>query len=163
VREVREFYADVVPLAPHLCSLSVPRCYETPFNLSTTVFRRCVQGLVSVLLSVKKRPVIRFQRNSRDAHRLADELQKTMTREDVLFEGCKSDAVLVIVERSEDPVSPLLNQWTYEAMVHELVGISNNRVQMENAPADGLKNLVLNASQDEFYAKVGPFLRVVKV
>ena len=118
-----------------------------------------MQGLVSVLLAVKRRPVIRFQRNSRDAHRLADELQKTMTREDALFEGCRSDSVLVIVERSEDPISPLLNQWTYEAMVHELVGINNNRVQMEGAPADGLKNLVLNAAQDDFYAKVWGFVK----
>jgi len=61
--------------------------------------------------------------------------------------------VLVIVERYEDPVSPLLNQWTYEAMVHELIGINNNRVQMENVPTDGQKNLVLSAQHDEFYSK----------
>jgi hypothetical protein len=28
----------------------------------------------------------------------------------------------------DDPVTPLLSQWTYRAMVHELIGISNNRV-----------------------------------
>ena len=71
-----------------------------------------------------------------------------------MFEGCKSDALLLIVDRCEDPVSPLLNQWTYEAMVHELIGINNNRVVMENVPSDGQKNLVLSAQHDEFYAKV---------
>lgn len=61
---------------------------------------------------------------------------------------------MVILDRSEDPVSPLLNQWTYEAMVHELIGINNNRVIMENVPADGQKNIVLSPQHDEFYTKV---------
>jgi len=59
VREVREFYADVIPLAPHLGSLGVSKCYETPFNLSASVLRRCIQGLVSLMLSTKKKPIIR--------------------------------------------------------------------------------------------------------
>lgn len=32
------------------------------------------------------------------------------------------------MRRKDDPVTPLLTQWTYRAMVHELIGISNNRV-----------------------------------
>jgi hypothetical protein len=38
-------------------------------------------------------------------------------------------------------------------MVHELIGLNNNRVLLENT-SDGQKNLVLNAQHDEFYAKV---------
>ncbi|KAH7695567.1 vacuolar protein sorting-associated protein 45 [Aphelenchoides avenae] len=153
VREVHEFYGDMIPLAPHLCSLGIPKTYENPFNMSPTTFRRCLHGLIGVFLSLKKKPVIRYQKTSRDAQRLSEELCKTTVREDALFEGCKSDALLLIVDRSEDPVSPLLNQWTYEAMVHELIGINNNRVVMENVPSDGQKNLVLSAQHDEFYAK----------
>jgi vacuolar protein sorting-associated protein 45 len=152
VREMHEFYADVIPLAPHLCSLGLPRCYETPFSMPPATFRRCIHGLLGIFLSLKRKPIIRYQKTSRDAHRLCEELCKMVVREDALFEGCKNDAVLLIVDRSEDPVSPLLNQWTYEAMVHELIGIHNNRVTMENVPSDGQKNLVLSAQHDEFYA-----------
>lgn len=60
VREVREFYADVIPLGPHLCSLGILKCYKTPYNLSVTVFRRSLQALISILLSIKKRAVIRL-------------------------------------------------------------------------------------------------------
>jgi vacuolar protein sorting-associated protein 45 len=31
-------------------------------------------------------------------------------------------------------VTPLLSQWTYQAMVHELLGISNNRVSLAGTP-----------------------------
>lgn len=84
---------------------------------------------------------------------MCDELKTIIAREDALFEGCKSDTLLIIVDRSQDPVTPLLNQWTYEAMVHELMGINNNRVFMENASGDAQKNLVLSAQHDDFYAQ----------
>ena len=58
---------------------------------------------------------------------------------------------------------PLLNQWTYEAMVHELIGINNNRVTLENVPSDGQKNLVLNAHHDDFYSKVWFFIVAIVI
>jgi hypothetical protein len=39
-----------------------------------------------------------------------------------------STAVLLVVDRRDDPITPLLNQWTYEAMLHELLGIRNGTV-----------------------------------
>uniref|UniRef100_A0A914Y5P9 Vacuolar protein sorting-associated protein 45 n=1 Tax=Panagrolaimus superbus TaxID=310955 RepID=A0A914Y5P9_9BILA len=153
VREVHEFYIDAIPLSPYLTVLAMPLCYETPFNLSGGNFRRCAQALLALALQFKKKPAIRFQKSSRDAQRLADEFVKMTVREDKLFEACRNDTVIVIMDRSEDPVSPLLNQWTYEAMVHELIGMNNNRVNMTNVPDEGIKNIVLSAQHDDFYAK----------
>lgn len=48
---------------------------------------------------------------------LAEEVAKAIVREESLFENAKTDTVLLIIDRSEDAVTPLLNQWTYEAMV----------------------------------------------
>lgn len=144
----------MIPLAPHLCSLGDPVCYETAFNVSPRVFRRALQGLGSLFLALRKKPMIRFQKSSRDSQRLAEELSKLIVREESLFESCTESATIIIMERSEDPVSPLLNQWTYEAMVHELIGITNNRVVMQAEGEELPKNLVLSSQHDEFYAKV---------
>lgn len=38
-------------------------------------------------------------------------------------------------------------------MVHELIGLNNNRVILET-DSDGNKNHVLNSQHDEFYTKV---------
>ena len=43
-----------------------------------------------------------------------------------------SPPVLLLLDRRSDPVTPLLMQFTYQAMVHELIGIKNNRVMMSN-------------------------------
>jgi len=41
-----------------------------------------------------------------------------------------SRCLLLITDRREDPITPLLSQWTYQAMLHELIGINENRVDL---------------------------------
>lgn len=50
----------------------------------------------------------------------------------------------------------LLLQWTYQAMVHELLGIKNNRTNLSSVPgvSRDLQEVVLSAEHDEFYANV---------
>lgn len=38
----------------------------------------------------------------------------------------------LILDRREDPATPLLSQWTYQAMVHELLGMENNMVDLSH-------------------------------
>lgn len=42
--------------------------------------------------------------------------------------------LVLILDRRDDPVTPLLSQWTYQAMVHELLGLNDNRVLLKGAP-----------------------------
>ena len=59
-----------------------------------------------------------------------------MHRESNLFDFRLSQLppLLLILDRRNDPVTPLLNQWTYQAMVHELLGIQNGRVDLSQSP-----------------------------
>ena len=47
-------------------------------------------------------------------------------------------------------------QWTYQAMVHELLGITNNRISLAGVPgvSKDMQEVVLSAEHDEFYANV---------
>ena len=47
-------------------------------------------------------------------------------------------------------------QWTYQAMVHELIGIKNNRVNLSRIQGitKELEEVIMNAEYDEFYATV---------
>lgn len=62
---------------------------------------------------------------------------------------------LLILDRKDDPVSPLLNQWTYQAMVHELIGIHSNRVDLKHLQhfSDEMKEVVLSSDDDDFFFK----------
>ena len=48
--------------------------------------------------------------------------------------GGDTAPVVLLLDRRDDPVTPLLLQWTFQAMVHELIGISTNRVDMRHVP-----------------------------
>lgn len=70
--------------------------------------------------------------------------------------GTSHNSLLLIIDRREDPVTPLLNQWTYEAMLHELIGISLNRIEVKKMgdckSLGETPELVLSVDIDEFYA-----------
>ncbi|KAF7403014.1 vacuolar protein sorting-associated protein 45-like [Vespula maculifrons] len=154
VREVHEYYADYLAISPHLFSLGIPACSEgLVWNLEH--LQRTVQGITSVLLSLKKCPFIRYQNSSEMAKKLAEKIREVLSKESSSFEfRQESNPVLLIVDRRDDPVTPLLNQWTYQAMVHELLTINNNRVNLSHVKdiSKELKEVVLSAEHDEFYA-----------
>ena len=50
------------------------------------------------------------------------------------FRLTQTPPLLLILDRRNDPVTPLLSQWTYQAMVHELIGIQNGRVDLSTVP-----------------------------
>lgn len=91
------------------------------------------------------------------AKKLAEKIREVLSKESSSFEfRQESNPVLLIVDRRDDPVTPLLNQWTYQAMVHELLTINNNRVNLSHVKdiSKDLKEVVLSAEHDEFYANV---------
>ncbi|XP_077115078.1 vacuolar protein sorting-associated protein 45 [Ranitomeya variabilis] len=155
VAEVQEFYGDYIAVNPHVFSLNTVGCYQgrnwDPFQLSRTT-----QGLTALLLSLKKCPMIRYQLSSDMAKRLAEGVKQVITKEYELFDFRRTEVppLLLILDRSDDAITPLLNQWTYQAMVHELLGINNNRIDLSRVPgiSKDLKEVVLSAENDEFYA-----------
>lgn len=77
------------------------------------------------------------------AKKLGQDLSYQMSAESQLFDFRPTSVppLLLILDRRNDPVTPLLTQWTYQAMVHELIGINNGRVSLRSAPdiSDDLK------------------------
>ena len=111
-----------------------------------------MQGITAVLLSLKKKPVIRYESMSPMAKKLGVEIQVCLNivclnhilsvpqhriqSEASLFDFRLTQVppLLLILDRRNDPVTPLLSQWTYQAMVHELIGIHNGRVNLSLVP-----------------------------
>ncbi|KAK9508118.1 hypothetical protein O3M35_007851 [Rhynocoris fuscipes] len=155
VREVQEFYGDYLAVSPHLFTLNINGCSQgltwNPIHL-----QRCTQGIAAVLLSLKKCPYIRYQGSSDMAKRLSEKIRELLSKESSLFDYRQSEVqpLLLILDRRSDPITPLLTQWTYQAMIHELLTISNNRVNLSHIQgiSKDLSEVVLSCEQDEFYA-----------
>ncbi|KAG5842723.1 hypothetical protein ANANG_G00180740 [Anguilla anguilla] len=155
VAEVQEFYGDFIAVNPHLFSLNLTGVARGR-SWDPVLLQRSTQGLTSVLLALKKCPMIRYQLSSDMAKRLAESVKQIITKEYELFDFRKTEVspLLLIVDRSDDAITPLLNQWTYQAMVHELLGLNNNRIDLSRVPgiSKDLREVVLSAENDEFYA-----------
>ncbi|XP_071938613.1 vacuolar protein sorting-associated protein 45 homolog isoform X1 [Coffea arabica] len=162
VRQVQEFFADFVALDPFHFTLNIAsnQMYMLPAVVDPSSLlhfcERVVDGIAALFLALKRRPIIRYSRTSDISKRIAQEAAKLMyQQESGLFDFRRTEVtpLLLVIDRRDDPVTPLLNQWTYQAMVHELIGIQDNKVDLRNTgkfPKDQ-QEVVLSSEQDAFF------------
>ncbi|KAG6476642.1 vacuolar protein sorting-associated protein 45 homolog isoform X1 [Zingiber officinale] len=162
VHQIQEFFADFCAIDPFHFTLNIPmhHIYMLPTVVdppsSQSFCDRAVDGIAGVFLALKRRPVIRYQRTSDIAKRIAQETAKLMyEQESGLFDFRRTEfsPLLLVIDRRDDPVTPLLNQWTYQAMVHELIGIEDNKVDLRNIGkvSKDQQEVVLSSEQDNFF------------
>ncbi|KAJ2616782.1 vacuolar protein sorting-associated protein 45 [Coemansia sp. RSA 1365] len=158
VQELQEFYADFYALTPCLFHIGLTPSTHPLFaeghSWNPGALNRTVQGLSALLLSLKKRPNIRYERNSGMALKLGRELEYLMNHESNLFGANTNDKTqLYILDRKNDPVTPLLTHWTYHAMLHELIGVNNGRIDLSYLPdiRPEVKEVMLSQDQDSFF------------
>ncbi|KAL8744649.1 MAG: hypothetical protein Q9190_003132 [Brigantiaea leucoxantha] len=160
VQSIQEYFGDYLVVNPDFFSINLRLPQQrvwgnSPDSWNPDSLVRCAEGLIALLLSLKKKPLIRYEKNSFLAKKLANEVRYLMTKEEQLFDFRKTDTqpILLVLDRRDDPVTPLLTQWTYQAMVHELLGITNGRVDLSDVPdiRPELKEIVLSQDQDPFF------------
>eukprot|EP00227_Mantoniella_beaufortii_P017677 CAMPEP_0197586184 /NCGR_PEP_ID=MMETSP1326-20131121/8240_1 /TAXON_ID=1155430 /ORGANISM="Genus nov. species nov., Strain RCC2288" /LENGTH=572 /DNA_ID=CAMNT_0043150777 /DNA_START=220 /DNA_END=1938 /DNA_ORIENTATION=- len=160
VRQVQEVYASFLAVDPFLFTLGTSNnhdylSWKPPSTHSQlNAVDGVVEGLAAFLLSVKRRPVIRHQRSSEISRRVAEDVWRlAYEQESGLFDFRRSDGTLqlLVLDRMDDPVTPLLSQWTYQAMLHELVGIKNNRVNLPDSSPKETHDIVISSSDDGFF------------
>lgn len=162
VQQVQELFADFVAIDPYHFTLNTPsnHMYMLPAVIDPPNLHnycdRIVDGLAAIFLAFKRRPVIRYSRTSDIAKRIAQEASKLMyQQESGLFDFRRTEIspLLLVIDRRDDPVTPLLNQWTYQAMVHELIGIKDNKVDLGNVGkfSKDQQEVVLSSEQDAFF------------
>ncbi|CAE6536029.1 unnamed protein product [Rhizoctonia solani] len=179
VKEVQEYFADYAPVLPSLFSLNhIPKASSStsadgtplPFSSNGPLYgsnpnswdpaalERTIQGICAVLLSLKKKPIIRYERMSGMARKLGTEVLHRIQAEPALFDFRLTQVppLLLILDRRNDPVTPLLTQWTYQAMVHELLEIQpGGRVDLSTVPdiRPELQQITLTPPTDPFFAQ----------
>lgn len=160
VKKVQESFADFLAVNKDLFNFSLTRNSLSIYSdggWNPESLHRCTDSLQAVLLGLKLRPQIRYDANSNMARKLAEEVAYGIKQEENLFNfktPRDSAPVLLILDRKNDPLTPLLTPWSYQAMVHEFIGIDNNRVDLRNTPEirDELKEIVLSQNDDPFFA-----------
>lgn len=151
-------YTSFVSLSPSLFALNLPSAYHTinsphADEIIEQYIERIVDGLLSVLISTKSLPVIRCPPNNAAeavGRRLEERIRDLIARGSAtaeLFSGGTGGPMvaaggegagnqrplLCILDRDVDLVAMLHHTWTYQAMVHDVLGMKLNKV---NVPVD---------------------------
>lgn len=96
---LKEHFADYAPLLPalfslnHLPTMAKPLYGPTPNSWDSDALERTIRGITAVLLSLKKKPVIRYEKMSGMAKKLAVEIQvRTVI---CIVENCNTEVRLI--------------------------------------------------------------------
>lgn len=114
---------------------------------------RSVEQLVSLCLALKEYPYVRFQEAGNAISRsIAENFEALMQRsirnlKD--FQYCENRATLLIVDRSLDPVAPLMHEYSYQAMINDLLPCEGEMVNLKQQPSNGEESGPLVLSNEE--------------
>ena len=159
IRTVQEYYLDYYPLTEQLFTVHVEharaltRAQAYWLAAEKEAFSRQIEGVMAIALSIKRKPEIRYSASSELTKLISTEIVKRMAQESDIFNFHGDPPLLLILDRRDDPVTPLLTQWTYQAMVHEILGIHENRVNLKAVEGvnKAQQEVVLSSYQDPFF------------
>lgn len=161
VHQVQEAYADVFAINSDLFSLNIPSTVSLTAQQSLwtsyeeSILTRIVDGIFSVAVALRMHPLVRYARTSPLCFKIAQLMQAKIDDEHILFDqlGVSAQSIILLTDRRADPVTPLLNQWTYQAMCHELIGLDKNRMDLRRSPGvkKEFEEIVMSGVQDKFF------------
>ena len=169
VKNVQEIYLDYYIINSNVFHLNIKSCIcnldmnpiEKWDQNDIRINERIYQGLISACLSNRMKPIIKCVRGSDICLNLGKKLAKFFddNYDNFIRKECgpNFNGILLLYDRKEDPISPLINQWTYQAQLHEILGIDNNVIELKKGTdiKDKAEKYVISdvESIDKFYAK----------
>jgi vacuolar protein sorting-associated protein 45 len=109
---------------------------DEEYRLNQRIFlKRAVDGLFSVCMAIRRVPTISYSVDSKLSQKIAESLSDRVDKEytqnhrDFLSEGVD----LLIFDRREDPITPLIYNWSYQSLVNEFLGIEANSVKIKGS------------------------------
>lgn len=158
VTKVEEVFQDYLIVNEDLFSLDLrsPELFSNQSVWEQEGLEKVTQSIISLLLSLKVKPVIRFESNSKICAKLAKEISYEVDKNSkTLFDFPQMDSqpLLFLLDRKNDPLTPLLQPWTYQSMINEYIGIKRNIVNLSQVPDldSDLQKVVLSSKQDPFF------------
>jgi syntaxin-binding protein 1 len=148
IKESRAFHFDMGKSSPIYTSLYT----SSSSSVSSTMnlfHHRMISKLVTVCATMNEYPHVRFHHKNELCKQLSFLFQQKMNE----FVGSNdswwyhgdglhpntSRATLLLLDRKEDCLSPLMHEFTYEAMVNDLLSIEDDRITYESVNAGTAK------------------------
>ncbi len=141
VSQVYDQYLDFICLEPNLFTLNQQLSYHGIHDPNASesaianIVTRVSSGLFSVCATLASVPLIRYSRGGA-AEMIARKLEQRLvnhlgSRDNVFVSGSSVRPILVLADRNIDLVSMLSHTWTYAPLVHDILDMKLNRVNVQ--------------------------------
>jgi len=166
IAQVVDRYVNFISLGPNVCSLRMPQAYKT-LNVSAddriieAFLDQCAAGIVSTVVTIGALPVIRAAPGgaaSMIAQKVNEKLRILLQTGSPLAQELANNQikdsdgtrpVLIILDREMDMLSMLSHTWTYQSMIHDVLEMNLNKVNITNE--ENVKEEYYLDTTDEFF------------
>ena len=157
VKSVIEFNCEFIALSSLLFTLNLDyNPIMSIENIHNDKIRKyneqIILSLTNFLLSARIKPDICFSPLIESSRIISNGLIDTIKSKQEIFHFAsnKESSLLLLLDRCQDPITPLLTKWTYQSMIHELIELKNNICTFESTG----KTLTfpVSESDDPFYS-----------
>lgn len=157
IKTLTELFVDYIALEQRIFSLNYPNAFVRLFSPNIGLHLRPELAKISKKLAVFAAslgdgvPYIRYYKSSNTENNRSQEVAAQLSLEiDSLVKSeswsAPPDApkgTIIILDRTMDIIAPILHEFTYQAMVHDLLEIKDNKYSY-NAGNDGPKEAILD-------------------
>jgi hypothetical protein len=151
IRTVEELYIDLYPVTKEtfiVQQLNKKKLFfKHQYNLNDC--QEIQKTIITMILQNQSIPEIRYSRDSSIAQEISKELTKQIPQIYNSFQHFKKDdSILIILDRMDDVITPLLSPWSYDGLIYEFLdlNIEQGIVNLN----DGTKQ-VLSFKDNDFY------------
>ncbi|XP_016886765.1 syntaxin-binding protein 3 isoform X2 [Cynoglossus semilaevis] len=162
IRVCKEINMSFIPQEAQVFTCDNPGAFHSIYSPHSQDKKKTLETLadqlVTLCATLDENPGIRYKKDSNmeNAKTLAELVDKKLTRHYELDDSGKkkekTQAQLLIVERSFDPVSPILHELTYQAMANDLINIQNDTYKYKSK--DGSEKQALLNEDDMLWVKL---------
>ncbi len=169
LKGLSELNVDFVTREDRVFTLGRPNTLPTlmwpvakePFNAEIVITAR---QLVSLFLTLSDEPSIRYLGTSKQCKIVAKAMEQQLTSVKASLGTAwkpRTRGTLLIVDRTIDPIAPLMHEFTYQAMASDVAMMQGEIVTLdaETLPANptpeeiNKRSLILNDAEDELWVK----------
>lgn len=111
----------------------------TNFNID-----KIINSLFSFFFTIKKEPLIMGNEENKDILNIKTKLKEMFKNRDIIKKEGYMKTILIIIDRKDDLISPIKHNWSYNGLLHDILGINKGRIDYKE------KNIILTKN-DEFW------------
>ncbi|KAF8787883.1 Syntaxin-binding protein 1 like protein [Argiope bruennichi] len=131
---LKEIDICFLPVESQVYSLKEPEFFKAFYNayhdLDINQYKKIAQKLVSLFSTLEEIPLIRYRRNFVKNLILAETIQQELDLQKDSFkqvlESKRNKSQLLILDRGFDCISPIIHEFTFQAMAYDLLDLSED-------------------------------------